>query len=162
MEKQKCKNEFYINENNGEEWIYNSAISTTYSFDNIESLHKYLDERYKSDKVKYLLTGKWPNTRFCYRDSSWIYYYYLQLTDPEVKLNKYFDFDYYSSDWTRESIIELTEKYGEWILFPFCVYSDTNPNKPFDEWYEEYKKMHTLTPVIIPDEVIEENVGKLK
>ena len=130
-------NKFPVFVKDNVDWIYNDALGRMVNFDSKESVNKYLEERYKKDKIKYLLTGKWPNVRFYYRDSSWMYYYYLQVKDPEVKLKKYFDFDYYSPDWPREKIVELIEKYDIGIIFQFCLYSDSNSNMSFEDWYYE-------------------------
>ena len=148
-----CKNKFDVFIKDGEEWIYNSVFYL-YDFDSPESLKKHIEDRYNSDKLKYLITGKWPNIHFYYRDSIWISYYYMQLTDPEVVLKNYFDFCYYTPDWPRDKIIELTNKYGKSILFDFCVYSDTNPNMSFDDWYEEKQALYKeYGPIVSLDSI---------
>lgn len=154
------ENKFRVIFKEGEEWIYNSALSTVWDFDSEESLHKYLEEIYIKDKKKYLRTGVWPNTKFFFRDGSWTYYYYMQLNDPEVKLKNYLDFDYCSSNWSRERLIELTEKYGKNILFPFCVYSSTNPNMSFEDWYNDYMKMRDLNIITPSDNNLSDNLKK--
>lgn len=119
-------------------YINNGAL-TSFNFDSEESMLKEIEKIYENDKQDYLEKGKWPNTRFLYRNNIWAYYFYLQLNDKDINLDKYLDFDYNTEEWSRERLLELVNKYGRNILFTFCCYSNSgfDLDKDFDEWYEE-------------------------
>ncbi len=149
LESRERTNKFHIVVKYGKKWVDNSALYLKIDCDSVESLHKQIEEIYKEDKTQYLETGIWPDIIFRNRDGYWAHYYYLQLTDPKVKLEKYLDFDYNVHDWPRERIIELANKYGKNILFLFGIYSSTNQDMSFEEWNQErlrFKKYEIELP----------------
>ncbi len=122
----------------------NNGAFTSFNFDSEESMLKEIEKIYENDKQDYLEKGKWPNTRFLYRNDIWAYYYNLQLNDKDINLDKYLDFDYNTEEWSRERLLELVNKYGRNILFQFCCYEGSNSDKDFDEWLEENKNYYFM------------------
>ena len=118
----------------------NNKLIPSFCFIDKDSKIKYTEEKYFNDKEEYLKTNVWPEVGASYRDSIWAYYYYLQITDRSINLNKYFDFDYDTTKWTRDKLKELMNKYGRNILFAFGVYSSVKTDLSFDDWYKETKE----------------------
>ena len=131
-----------------EEYIYNGDGNKVVSFTGNEIRVDDIKEKYLFDKNRYLTTGNWPKNLFNYRDDKWEYYYYLQLMDKDIDLEKYLDFDYDVDKWKRDDIINLIDDYGLGILLAFYIYSNTSTDLSFDEWFMKYRD-YLCIPIII-------------
>ena len=90
--------------------------------------------RYENDKKEYLESGQWPKGAFFRRDDMWSYYFFLQLTDTTINLEKYLDFDYDSSKFDRDSLISIVFRHGFKVLFLFCLYISSGSDMNFDDF----------------------------
>ncbi len=122
----------------------NGYVIPSYCFKTYYDKIKYAAYIYFNDKKEYLKTGIWPTKKFLQRDLIWTYYYYLQITDHNIDLDKYLNFPYETNKWTREDIENLMLKYGTNVLFKFAIYICLNTNESFDEWYLDYQKNNYL------------------
>ena len=120
------------------------VVIPSYCFKTYDEKIKYAAYIYFNDKNEYLKTGIWPTKKFLQRDLIWTYYYYLQVTDSNIDLEKYFDFSYDTNKWTKEDIINLMLKYGTNVLFKFAIYTTLKTSESFDEWYIDYQKENNL------------------
>ncbi len=145
---------FLIIEKDGKELIDNSGEWKLYGKKEIRHI---IEEKYQCDKKRYLVTGTWPKVHFCLYDESWAYYNCLKLSDLDVTLKNYLDFDYDSSDWPREKLMELIYKYGTFVLFYFLIYLDCNSNMPFEDWYKGYYEIHSISPKSDSDSDFDDN-----
>ncbi len=118
----------------------NNKLIPSFCFINNNGKREYTEQKYFIDKERYLIDKKWPEVGASYRDSVWAYYYYLLISDHSINLDKYLDFDYDTTKWTRDKLKELINKYGKSILFAFGVYSTSKTDLLFDEWYENEKE----------------------
>ena len=121
-----------------------NVLIPDYCLNSTEEIATYVTKKYYEDKKVYLETKTWPQRKFWQRDNIWLHYYYLQLTDNSISLDKYLDCDYDTNKWTRKDIVNLMHKYGTKVLFSFCYYVDLqnnemyeslHTNKSFAEWY---------------------------
>lgn len=119
-------------------------VVPSYCFKTYYDKIKYAAYMYFNDKKEYVSTNTWPTKKFLQRDLIWTYYYYLQIMDCNMDLDKYFDFSYDTNKWTRKDIEKLMLKYGINILFIFAIYNSLNTNQSFDEWYLDYQKHNYL------------------
>ena len=92
---------------------------------------------YYKDKQEYLRTGVWPKTNLPKKNHYWAKYFFLQLTDDDVKLDKYFDFDYDTKVWTREKLIDLVLGSEIDSLIELSLFSQGNKSKPLSEYLKE-------------------------
>lgn len=121
----------------------NNMVIPSYCFKTTDDKLKYAAYMYFNDKREYHKTGTWPVKSFWQRDMIWTYYYYLQISDSSLDLDKYLDFDYDTNKWTRKDLENLMVKYGTNILFKFSMYCGLNTDKDFDTWYqEEYQEKY--------------------
>ena len=124
--------------------INNGYVIPSFCFKTYDEKIKYAAYMYFNDKRKYISTKTWPNKKFWYKDLIWTYYYYLQITDYLLDLDKYLDFPYDTTKWSRKDLEKLIMKYGTSVLFKFSIYASLKSNKSFDEWYEtEYLEKHS-------------------
>lgn len=107
--------------------------------DNNEKL-KYAAYIYFTDKLTYSKTKEWPIRHFLIRDLVWTYYYYLQISDCSLELDKYLDFRYDTNKYKRKDLEKLMNNYGTSVLYKFSVYNSRNEEKDFDSWIIEYNK----------------------
>ena len=148
------KTELYTFVANGVECIDNSEASKEMEFENVGELIDAVKRRYEQDKKVYLATGSWPNIHFVYRDNVWDYYYYLQLMDKDINLDKYLDFDYDTTKWTRDDIIEIINRYGMGILFALSLYINVETDLSFDDWFIKYNEHFNIPTFIEPSFII--------
>ncbi len=134
-----------------EEYIYNSNGNKIVIFTGKEIIIDDIKKKYLIDKKRYLNTGIWPNIKFYYRDDKWEYYYYLQLMDKDLDLEKYLDFDYDVNKWNRDDIIDLINEYGLGILLAFYIYSKLETKLSFDEWFTKYQDYLSIPTIINTD-----------
>ena len=124
---------------NGE--IKMMAPMASAAINNDTDIIKYATAKYQNDKKEYLKTGNWPEVMFYRRDMLWSYYYYLQLTDMNVNLEKYLDFDYDTNKWNRSKLISAVHQYGLNALFQIRLYSDQDSNLSFDDYMRNKMKV---------------------
>ena len=134
-----------------EEYIYNGDGTKVVGFTGKEIAIYDIREKYLMDKKSYLNTGIWPNNIFNYRDDMWEYYYYLQLMDKDIDLEKYLDFDYDVDKWKRDDIIDLINEYGLGILLALNIYSNIETKLSFDEWFIKYQDYLSIPTIINTD-----------
>ncbi len=115
----------------------NNIMVPTYCFKNDDEKIKYVAKTYFEDKKTYLSTGVWPSKKFLQRDMIWEYYYYLKISDCSLDLDNYLDIKYDTDVWTRKELEKVMNKYGKKVLFKLAIYLELNPDKSFDEWYQE-------------------------
>ena len=123
---------------NGEIKMMTPILSA--EINNDTDIIKYITSKYQNDKKEYLNTGNWPKVMFYQRDMLWSYYYYLQLTDMSINLEKYLDFDYDTSKWNRSRLISAVHQYGLNALYQICLYSGQDSNLSFDEYMRNKMK----------------------
>lgn len=117
----------------------NGYVIPSYCFLTTEEKLKYAAYMYFNDKMTYAKTKKWPERNFIQRDLVWTYYYYLQISDCNLDLDKYFDFSYDTKKWTRKDLEKLMIKYGTSVLYKFAIYIVLEPEIDFDEWLKDYQ-----------------------
>ena len=124
--------------------IKHGYVIPSYCFKNYNDKIKYAAYIFYNDKKDYLATNTWPTRKFWMKDLIWTFYYYLQITDCNMDLDKYFDFSYDTNKWKRKDLENLLLKYGTNILFIFSIYAGLDTDKSFDEWYEtDYQEKHS-------------------
>ena len=137
------RNHEYINEETEKgimAWVNGQIIEIpplTSCFMKSTHIIKYVSMRYKRDKKIYQETGTWPEVGFHRYDDIYNYYYLLKLTDTDIELDKYFDFDYDTKKWPRDEIISLIFAYGIQIIPHITRYLREKINIPFYEWYKK-------------------------
>ena len=102
--------------------------------DTEEDAAKYAFNKYQIDKKTYLESGTWPTGMFYNRDTLWNYYYFYQLTDMSIELDKYFDFDYDTSIFDRNKLLESVHIYGMDVILHFYSFMHSRTKKSFDEY----------------------------
>ena len=76
----------------------------SYCFISTNEKLKYAAYIYYNDKMIYAKTKKWPKRHFLVRDLVWTYYYYLQISDTNLDLDKYLDFTYDTNKYKRKDL----------------------------------------------------------
>lgn len=111
----------------------------SYCFISTNEKLKYAAYIYYNDKMIYAKTKKWPKRHFLVRDLVWTYYYYLQISDTNLDLDKYLDFTYDTNKYKRKDLERLMINYGTSVLFKFSIYNSLREEKDFDIWVKEYQ-----------------------
>ena len=114
-----------------------NALAPGFCFNTVDEAIEYACKKYFEDRKEYQSSGVWPKRGAWQRCGHvWLYYYYLQISDFSLNLNKYLDFDYDTNKWTRNELVKLINKYGKNVLHYFSFYIHSLTDKSFDEWYE--------------------------
>ncbi len=122
-----------------EEIVYRGDGNQVITFTKEEIHVDSVREKYLQDKQKYLETGVWPEVKYYVRDDAWEYYYYLQLMDKDLNLDKYFDFDYDINKFSRDDLISLINEYGLGVILTIYIYTKAETDLTIDEWINKYK-----------------------
>lgn len=104
----------------------------------IDTVLYYVRKKYLSDKSKFLLSGSWPDPGFINKNKFWAYYYFLQIQDNDLNLDKYLDFSYDTTYWTKSKLLNAINKYGYEILY--IIYR--NSKEENFKLLEQYKRLH--------------------
>lgn len=117
----------------------NGYVIPSYCFYSTTERLKYAAYLYFNDKMSHAKTKKWPKRKFLQRDLVWTYYYYLQISDCNLNLDKYLDFDYDTNKYSRKDLEIMMVNYGTSVLFKFSVYNYLKSDKEFSEWLNDYQ-----------------------
>jgi len=130
-----------------------NTLSVNY-FMSESDIVKYVSVRYQLDKQEFLKTGIWPKEQFLERDYNWSYYYFLQLTDMSINLDKYLDFDYDNKEFPRDRLIEIFFSYGLCGLSKFYTYVNSKLkhykyacNKYVEKDFDEYMREQIMNNI---------------